>query len=120
MAAAATPCRSTCPAEAHLLAAIAGRRIHRAIAQENEGLRTAATADAGSASTIRVADRARRKLSVPRIELGSEDLARIERLVDLEPVAEAVRDAVFRLPAGQAEATSSSPPAESQRLEGST
>ena len=52
----------------------------------------------------RVADRARRRLAVPPIALGDDDLERIERLVDLEPVAEAVRSAVAQLPAGQAEA----------------
>lgn len=52
----------------------------------------------------RVADRARRRLAVPSIELENDDLERIERLVDLEPVAAAVRSAVARLPTGQAEA----------------
>ncbi len=52
----------------------------------------------------RVGDRARRRLAVPPIALVDEDLERIERLVDLEPVAEAMRAAVALLPAGQAEA----------------
>lgn len=47
-------CRNTLSVElsgrgARLLAAVAGRQIHRAIAQENEGFRAAATADTGSA-----------------------------------------------------------------------
>lgn len=47
-------CRNTLSVDmsgrgARLLAAVAGRQIHRAIARENEGFRAAATADTGSA-----------------------------------------------------------------------
>lgn len=52
----------------------------------------------------RVADRARRRLAIPLIELDDADLERVETLVDLQPVAEAVRAAVAKLPGGQAEA----------------
>ncbi len=52
----------------------------------------------------RVAERARRRLGVPRIELEPPDIERIEALVDLRPIAEALRAAVAQLPANQADA----------------
>ena len=38
------------------------------------------------------------------MEPGAQDLERIEALVDLAPLAQAVRDALARIPPGQAEA----------------
>lgn len=52
----------------------------------------------------RVADRARRRLAIPPLELGDAELERIESMVDLQPLAAAVRTAVSKLPTGQAEA----------------
>jgi RNA polymerase sigma-70 factor (ECF subfamily) len=51
-----------------------------------------------------VSERARRRAGIERIELSPEDIDRVERMVDLQPVAEALRDAVGSLPVGQAEA----------------
>jgi RNA polymerase sigma-70 factor (ECF subfamily) len=52
----------------------------------------------------RVADRARRRMAIPPFDLSDDDLERIESLVDLAPIAAAVRAAVADLPPGQAEA----------------
>ena len=51
-----------------------------------------------------VSDRARRRAGIEPIDLTPADLERVERLVDLEPIAEALRDAVQTLPEGQADA----------------
>ena len=52
----------------------------------------------------RVADRARRRLGVPRIEPAAADLERVEALVDLAPLALALNEAVASLPETQAQA----------------
>lgn len=51
-----------------------------------------------------VDSKARKKLGMERIESTTEDLERIERLVDFEPVRDVIDDAVKALPASQLEA----------------
>lgn len=54
--------------------------------------------------TEQVASRARRRLGIEPIDLDPVDLDRVERLVDLEPVRDALADAVASLPPTQADA----------------
>jgi RNA polymerase sigma-70 factor (ECF subfamily) len=51
-----------------------------------------------------VETRSRRKLGISPIVLEPTEIERVEQLVDLEPVREALREAVDQLPARQAEA----------------
>jgi RNA polymerase sigma factor (sigma-70 family) len=53
---------------------------------------------------LRVEDAARRRLGMERIELGSEDIERIEALIDFEQVGREVKDAFEELRADQREA----------------
>ncbi len=53
---------------------------------------------------LRVEDAARRRLGMERIELGSEDIERIEALIDFERVGREVKDAFEELRADQREA----------------
>jgi RNA polymerase sigma-70 factor (ECF subfamily) len=53
---------------------------------------------------LRVEDAARRRLGMERLHLGSEDVERIEALIDFEYVGRAVRDAFGELRADQREA----------------
>ncbi|HEY7281601.1 MAG TPA: RNA polymerase sigma factor [Actinomycetota bacterium] len=53
---------------------------------------------------LRVADRARRHLGIPRIALEDEDLERIEALIDFEAIGRAVAAAFSRLSDDQREA----------------
>ena len=53
---------------------------------------------------MRVEDAARRRLGMERIELGVEDVERIEALIDLEHIGREVRDAFDALRADQREA----------------
>ncbi|MEM9036396.1 MAG: RNA polymerase sigma factor [Actinomycetota bacterium] len=52
----------------------------------------------------RVADRARRRLGIPPLSPSDEDFERIEYLIDLQPVGDALREAIAVLPSSQAEA----------------
>lgn len=51
-----------------------------------------------------VSERARRRTGIERLELSPEDIDRVERMVDLRPLAEALHDAVQSLPVSQAAA----------------
>ena len=53
---------------------------------------------------LRVEDAARRRLGMERIELGFEDIERIEALIDFEQVGREVKDAFEELRADQREA----------------
>ena len=53
---------------------------------------------------LRVEDAARRRLGMERIELGADDVERIEELIDFEHVGREVRDAFDALRADQREA----------------
>jgi RNA polymerase sigma factor (sigma-70 family) len=53
---------------------------------------------------LRVEDAARRRLGMERIELGREDIERIEALIDFEHIGREVRDAFGELRADQREA----------------
>jgi len=53
---------------------------------------------------LRVEDAARRRLGMERIELGPEDIERIEALIDFEHIGREVRDAFGELRADQREA----------------
>lgn len=52
----------------------------------------------------KVAERARRKLGVQRIELDNDDIVYIEALVDLAPLRHELREALANIPAGEADA----------------
>ena len=54
--------------------------------------------------TEQVGGRARRRLGVEPIMLDTDDVRRVEELVDLQPTIEALRAAVNDLPSGQVEA----------------
>jgi RNA polymerase sigma-70 factor (ECF subfamily) len=54
----------------------------------------------------RIADRARRKLGIPRLELESEELRRIEELAEIGQLREQLDKALDRLPSGMARAVS--------------
>lgn len=52
----------------------------------------------------RVEQRARKKLGMPPIELGADDIERVEAMADLDPLRAEVRRALRELPVGQSEA----------------
>lgn len=54
--------------------------------------------------TEKVSERARRRIGIERIELGSAELERVEQMLDLEPMTSALRAALSTLPASQLEA----------------